>query len=151
MATWDLASACCEMARTYRSRDPRPLRETGIRDGDGDGSPAGELRQELLALTGAEAADAPVQNDAGALHGSGGAGRADAGQRADDLGAARPPGYVVVAGEHVGEREGARLQACQPGRSGGALLACLLQRCLALVGGHARELHRAFLAVGRPR
>jgi hypothetical protein len=42
-----------------------PSRANGHGIRDGGGLSPGELRQELLALTGAEAADAPLQNDAG--------------------------------------------------------------------------------------
>jgi hypothetical protein len=61
--------------------------------GDGrPGSLAGELRQEVLALTGAKAADAAAGHDAGALHDCGGAGRPDTRQRAEDLRDLRSPG-----------------------------------------------------------
>jgi hypothetical protein len=95
---------------------------------------AGELRQELFALTGTQTTDAALSGNPGAPHDRSGAGLADAGQRADDLGDLRLAGEIIVAAQYIGEREGA-FRAGQQVRSGGARLASLLQRCLALLGG----------------
>jgi hypothetical protein len=72
------------------------------------GSPARELRQELLTLPGAEAADTPVRSDSHALHHCAGSGRADSGQRAEHLIDLRLPGEVIIATEHIGESEAGR-------------------------------------------
>jgi len=111
--------------------------------------PAGELRQELFALAGTETADAALSRDPGALHDRSGAGLADARQRAYDLGDLRLAGEVIIAAQHIGEREGACFQVGQQGRSGGARLTSLLQRGLALLGGQDRECHEGFLSVSR--
>src|SRR5450755_3218624 len=111
---------------------------------------AGELRQELFALTGTETADAAVGGDPGALYDRSGAGLADARQRTDDLGDLRLAGQVIIAAQHISEREGACFQVGQQGRPGGARLASLLQRFLALLGGQDRQCHEGFLSV-RPR
>jgi hypothetical protein len=89
----------------------------------------------MFALTGTETTDAAFSGDPGALHDRSGAGLADARQCAYDLGDLRLAGEVIIAAQHIGEREGACFQAGQQGRSGGARLTSLLQRGLALLGG----------------
>jgi hypothetical protein len=95
---------------------------------------AGQLRQEVFALTGTQTTDAAFSGDPGALHDRSGAGL-DTGQRADDLGDFRLAGEVIIAPQHIGESEGACLQAGQQGRPGGARLTSLPQRSRALLGG----------------
>jgi hypothetical protein len=97
-----LASACREMARRSRPGPP-PVRMRKWHQGEG-GSLAGGLRQELLALTGAETADAALRGDPGAFHDRGRAGLADARQRADNLGDLRLAGEVIIAAQHTGQR-----------------------------------------------
>src|SRR5260221_8527161 len=104
----------------------------------------------MFALTGTQTTDAALSGDPGALHDRSGAGLADARQRADELGDLRLAGQVIIASQHIGEREGACFQVGQQGRPGGARLASLLQRFLALLGGQDRECHEGFLSV-RPR
>ena len=78
---------------------------------DGRGSLAGQLRQEVFALTGTKTADATFGGDPGAVHDRSGADLADARHRAHDLGDLRLAGDVIIAGQHIGEREGACFQA----------------------------------------
>jgi hypothetical protein len=124
-------------AAKWRASTRRALRPYASGNGNKDrrGSLAGELRQELFALTGTQTTDAALSGDPGALHDRSGAGLADARQRADDLGDPRLAGQVIIAAQHISEGEGACSQAGQQGRSGGARLTSLLQRCLALLGG----------------
>src|SRR5258708_28126454 len=124
-------------AARWRAGTRRALRLCASSDGIkyGRGSSARELRQERFALTGTKTTDAALGGDPGALHDRSGAGLADARQRADDLGDLRLAGEVIIAAQHIGERAGACFQVGQQGRPGGARLASLLQRCLALLGG----------------
>src|SRR6266498_1593059 len=142
-----LASACREMARRSPPSAP-PVRIRKWHQGGG-GSLAGELRQELFALTGAETADAALRRDPGALHDRSGAGLADARQCTDNLVDLRLAGEVIIAAQHTGEREGARFHAGQQGRPGGARLARLRQRFLALLGDRTGSAMEGFLSMSR--
>src|SRR5258706_1476845 len=140
-----LARACREMGgRSPAAPPPVRIRKWASRTAR---SLAGQVRQELFALTGTETTDAALGGDPGALHDRSGAGLADARQRADDLGDLRLAGQVIIASQHIGEREGACFQVGQQGRPGGARLASLLQRFLALLRGQDRECHDGFLSV----
>jgi hypothetical protein len=51
------------------------------------------------------------------------------------VGDPRLAGQIIIAAQHIGEREGACFQASQQVRPRGARLASLLQHRLALLGG----------------
>src|SRR5258708_35747548 len=109
-----LSWACREMAGRYpAARPPVRIRKWASRTAR---SLAGEVRQELFALTGTETADAALGGDPGALHDRSGAGLADARQRTDDLGDLRLAGQGIIAAQHIGERKGAWFPGGQPGR-----------------------------------
>ena len=89
----------------------------------------------MFTLAGTQTTDAAPGGDPGALHDRSGAGLADARHRAHDLGNFRLAGQVIIAAQHIGERQGACFQAGQQGRPVGARLTSLLQRSLAVLGG----------------